>query len=87
MSHRLPGSTGANKTVHRPNNQCRIVITFEVEIDTDTMRLMPNWKRHAMGYFRDLRDMLPGKTSQGLINTLRKNKSITILSETVEIAP
>jgi hypothetical protein len=80
-------SGGANKTIHRPKNQCRVVITFEVEVAESMMHKMPAWKRHAMSYFRDLRDILPGKTSQGLINTMRKNKTITILSETVEVAP
>lgn len=72
-------------TVKSNPTRCRVVITFDIELTNEALNRMPTWKRHAMQYFRDLRDM--SISPQAMMNTMRKRKSsIVILSETVEVA-
>lgn len=85
MNGRLSGNTGANKTIKRSRTQARIVVTFVVEVSEATLRKDPAWRRHAVDHFRFLSQM--SISPQVFINTIRKRSSITILSETVEVAP
>lgn len=83
-SHGIAGCILANPNAHRPKTQARIVVTFLVEIPESEMRSMPGWKQHAVNYFRAMYGMT--MSPQELVASIRRRKSIKILSETVEIA-
>jgi hypothetical protein len=86
MNHRLPGSTGANKTIHREKNQARIVITVEVELADAQMKAAPKYLTDAVHILREADYKAQIELSKDLADALEP-LGITVLSHKTEIAP
>jgi len=41
-----------SKTIQRPSNACRIVITLEVSVDPEVLRSQLPYQRHCVDYIR-----------------------------------
>lgn len=43
-----------SKTIQRPRDQCRLVITLEVQVEPDGMAMLPSYQKDATDYVRQL---------------------------------
>lgn len=43
-----------SKTIQRPRNQCRLVITLEVEVEPEGLATLPSYQKDATDYMREL---------------------------------
>lgn len=74
------------KTVKRPKNRARIVITLEVEISSETLAVTPVWHRHALDILRALKARVPAFCDLSATREFLDREGIIVLSENCEIA-
>ncbi len=67
----------------RKPHQARVVVTLEVELDIDTMKAMPAWRRGAIGYLRALAEEY--NSPEAFLAELEERHGVYVTDEKIEV--
>lgn len=87
--HQLPHRNDlVSKTIVRPRNCCRVVITLEAEVHLDRMKELPSYMTHAADFLRDaiIEPELNGYLS-GILREFFLEHDVFIHDTQVEVGP